>query len=270
MYPLLHDRAPDARTDQRVELVLKIVEGRMGVKLGVPRRKDTEQLQDIILGNAAVLKEAKDSGGVRNPRAEEARFSVAGKQAEDERMGETVKPAAAAEWPIDQKRIVREAKRWNGMLHQKPKHGGMKVEMEVAVHVIEPQAGARKLIELSGYLVLESGGGGKEILKARGDGRVTERRSERRVAATKGEMEADRQIWMSVGELDGFIKGTAVHHEAGGGQNSIAMGLDDSGVNGGGTTEVVSRDNEPFFRGNGQGSQESERPQDRTFVQPTP
>jgi hypothetical protein len=47
---------------------------------------------------------------------------------------------------------------------------------------------------------------------------------------------------MLAGEGHGFLKGRFIHHEAGGGENALAVGTDNGLVNRGRATEVVGVD----------------------------
>ena len=60
----LFNALPNARANQSIELILKFVEGRMGVKLGIAGGQMQKQIGDVGLIHARVLQQAKDSARV--------------------------------------------------------------------------------------------------------------------------------------------------------------------------------------------------------------
>ena len=64
------------------------------------------------------------------------------------------------------------------------------------------------------------------------------------MAAQQSQMQSHAQRRILAGEGHGFLKGGFVHHQAGGGQNALAVGADDGLVDGGGTAEVVGIDDQ--------------------------
>src|SRR5688572_18635834 len=52
------------RTDERFELVLKLIKGRVRVKFGIARGQQRQKARDIMLVDARVLEQAEDVGGV--------------------------------------------------------------------------------------------------------------------------------------------------------------------------------------------------------------
>lgn len=61
---MVTNRGLDARTDQRVELGLKFIEGRMRVKLGITGREERKEAGDIGFIDPGVLQEAEDAVSV--------------------------------------------------------------------------------------------------------------------------------------------------------------------------------------------------------------
>jgi hypothetical protein len=53
-----------AGADQSLKLVLKIVERRMGVKLGIAGRQDGQQFQEVLLIHPVVLEQTEKLGGM--------------------------------------------------------------------------------------------------------------------------------------------------------------------------------------------------------------
>ena len=57
-------------------------------------------------------------------------------------------------------------------------------------------------------------------------------------------MKSDAQIWILLRQLDRFVAGRLIDHQAGARQDSFAMGADDGLVDGGGAPEIVRIDNQ--------------------------
>ena len=144
------------------------------------------------------------------------------------------------------------------MLHQDAEDDGMEMEMEVAVDVVEFQAGAAEERELRVHLgldlrlqlraeeVAQADGYGVVGEVARGIGQTGNLLGGQcGLAHEEREVKADTEARILAGEFDGFRSGVARDHQAGGGEDAVAMGLDDGGVDAAGAAEVVGIDDEP-------------------------
>ncbi len=100
------------------------------------------------------------------------------------------------------------------------------------------QGGGEEVTEAGGGGVVgEFGVGG---LTRWGDGGVRQGGA----AVDKDEVEADAEGGMGAGQLDGGGGVRLVDHEAGGGEDAVAMGADDRLVDGGGAAKVIGVDYE--------------------------
>src|SRR6266700_1412596 len=80
-------------------------------------------------------------------------------------------------------------------------------------------------------------------------------RRQGRMAAEQGQVQPHAQSRMLAGQGDGLFEGRLVNHQAGAGQDAVAVGVDDGLVDGGRAAEVVGVDDEAPLAG-GRGSVE--------------
>ena len=133
----------------------------------------------------------------------------------------------------------------------------MQVQVQVAVDVVQGQAGGAELLKLGVNLAPQrlaqtaleevAEPGARRVVAeftsgVHQPGNCVGRQG--RMAAQQGQMQPHAQRRVLAGEGDGLLKGGFIHHQAGGGENAFAVGADDGLVDGGGTAEVVGVDDQ--------------------------
>jgi hypothetical protein len=143
------------------------------------------------------------------------------------------------------------------LLHHDREYGGVEVEMQMAVHLVEGEAGGVKSFELGGDFGAElfaevavreitepsAGGVGTEISFG-----INEARNavvgQGGAAAKQGQVQADTESRILTGQFHGFSARRFVDHEAGGGEDAAAVGLDDRLINARRTPEIIGVNNQ--------------------------
>ncbi len=72
------------------------------------------------------------------------------------------------------------------------------------------------------------------------------------MATEQSQMQPHAQRWVLAGKGHGFLKGGLIHHQAGGGENALAVGADDGLVDGGRAAKIVGVDDQAARREAGQ------------------
>ena len=140
-------------TDEGVVFMLKVIKGGMGIKFGIAVRKPRQQFPNIVLINQAVLKKPENIFSVTNVAKIKHNDTSGGKLMENDGMGDSVKPTPARDPRVEPKTICAKPHLAYLPFASIPKkdveNRGMEMEMEMAVNVIERQAGGAKFFELS-------------------------------------------------------------------------------------------------------------------------
>ena len=88
--------------------MFKLVEGRVGVKLGITRGQGREQSAHIALIHPRVLQQAEHHAGVFDPGAVQHRTRPAGKNVKEEGMSGAGKPGSTGQARVEPERIPRQ------------------------------------------------------------------------------------------------------------------------------------------------------------------
>jgi len=233
----------------------------MGVKLGIARGQTLEETGEEGLVDVAILKEAKDVIGVVDlPLAKRVPGTPA-QPGEQAGMREAVGITSPSQAEVQAEGVVGEAEladpELGGIGHEDVEDGGMEVEVEVAVDVVQFETGGVKLVELGvdfgAELVVEMAaekvaparprGVGLELLAVPGEAGNSGRGQEG-ASAGQGEVEADAEGGVGAGQSDSFGSAGFGDHEAGGGEDAVLMGADDGLIDGGGAAEIIGIDDE--------------------------
>ena len=137
------------------------------------------------------------------------------------------------------------------------KDGRMQMQVQMAVDVVERQAGGAEFFklrvdfraELFAQVVFE------KIAHADADRVIAEFtlrvdeagnffRRQGGIAAEQSQMQANAEPWIFPRQSDGFVAGGFIHHQAGGGQNAFAVRADDGFIDGMRQAEIVRVDDE--------------------------
>jgi hypothetical protein len=144
------------------------------------------------------------------------------------------------------------------LLHQDPEHHRVEMQVEVAVNMIQRKTSLAKLCELSpdfgAQLFVQTLP--EEISQAGAHRVVAEAalgvnqagnllRRQGRVSQQQRQVQAHAEEGVCPGERHGVGTGRFVDHQTGGGENALAMGLDDRGVDRGGAAEIISIHHKP-------------------------
>ena len=181
-------------------------------------------------------------------------------------MAQAVRPLTAGNSRVQEKAVAGKADGVDfpssGVFQQDPQDDGVKVEVEVAVDVIERKAGGVEFFELGGDFVAElfSAAWGEEKFHAGGGGVFGElaglcyqsrnffgRKS--RASANQGEMKADAEAGILAGEFHGAGGCRFVDHQACGGEDAFLVGANDGFVDGIGAPKIVGVDNQAALAG---------------------
>jgi hypothetical protein len=137
----------------------------------------------------------------------------------------------------------------------------MKVQMEVAIDVVQRQSSGAKFLKLSvnfpPQLVPQRGK--EKIPETGGNGTIGElllpvhqtRNGFLRqggMPAEQGKVETHTQPLVFSGQSDRLFAGRFVYHQAGAGENALAMSANHGGVDAGGTAKVVGVDDQAARR----------------------
>jgi hypothetical protein len=179
----------------------------------------------------------------------------------DEGVKEAIGEAAGVQPQVEPEGIKGQSKalesELTSVLHQKIENGGMQMQVQVAIDMVQRQTGGAELFKLGvnfrAQLLAEALL--EKIAKRRAGGIIAEfhvpinqagylfrRRSG--MPAQKSEVEANAKTWILTSQGDGLGASRLVHHETGGGQNALAVRANDSCVNTGGAAEIVGIDDE--------------------------
>src|SRR5260221_5577115 len=257
----LLDQFLHTRTDQGVEFMPKLVQRRMGVKLGIAVRRIEQHIQTIFLVHERILQQAERDLRVLDAAPAERFAGTAGKPFLDRRVRNAVKPASSSHAPAACETITREPQVTGAervcILQQDFKNNGMQVQVQMAVDVVERQAGGvepRELrVDLGAKLFTQAAL--EEIIHADADGAVAKFalridepgdlfRRQGGMAHQQREMQTDAKPGIFLPELHGFVAAGFVDHQARSRQNAVAMRADDGFVHGMRKTEIIRVDDE--------------------------
>jgi hypothetical protein len=228
----------------------------MRVKLRIARWKFREERANVDFVHEAVLKETEDVFRAADIPATKMRSRASRKNAEYDGVADSVEPATTGEADVEEKWIARQAHLVDAprasVFAENFEDGGMKMEMEMAIDMIERKAGGFETIELGGDFPFELGMTTlvRKIAKAGARGVVGEvliRINEvgnfggwkRGSSVAQSQMEANPEAGMFAREGDRFVSSRAIDHEAGRGEDAALVGFDDSAVDGMGASEIV-------------------------------
>src|SRR5690349_9206682 len=237
----------------------------MGVKLRIAGRQLRNKPRRVILVHAGVLKQAKD--GVRMSDAAPSEFHPGAwrKQRKDQRVTGAIKKVPRRQPKVHPEQVACEAETRDAPIarvaHQYPEHDRVQVKMEMTVDVVEWETRCAKSFKLRGNFLFELRAqlAKKEVADSRAN-RIDAEISvginqtgnltglQRRRSADKRQVKADPQARVLAGQFDRFVGGRAIHHQAGGGKNAIAMGTYDGFIDGARPAKVVGVDDEPANR----------------------
>jgi hypothetical protein len=167
-----------------------------------------------------------------------------GKRVEDGDVQRAIRPAARGGAQVYPQRVERKPQvldaKLGGVGHQDAEYGGMQVQVQVAIDVIERQPGGAELSELGvNFLpqllaqapvkeVTEAGArrvGGELPLRVYEPGNFCGRQGG--MAAEQRQVQSDAQRGILPGQLHRLFESRLVHHQAGGGEDPLFMRPDD-------------------------------------------
>ena len=102
-----------ARADQGVKLILKFIEGRMGVKLRITVRQSGEQPGNEGLIHASILEKSKDDASVADTELAEDGPGARRKRMMNQRVKSAIPPMARGEARVEPKGIEGEPEALN-------------------------------------------------------------------------------------------------------------------------------------------------------------
>ena len=197
------------------------------------------------------------------PRRPQHGPGARGEQMEDERRAErdrARRPEARRRFSRKGSKVRRSRSNaeLGGVGHQDAEHGRVQVQVQMAVDVVQRQAGGAELLETARgsppQLLAQAAAGRNSGTRRRPGCRLN---SPLRVdqagnllgrqggmAAQQGQVQAHAQPRILAGQRHRLLAGRLVHHQAGGGEDAFAMGADDRLVDGGGAAEVVGVDDQ--------------------------
>ena len=124
----------------------------MRVKLGIARRQDGEQFQNVGFVHAVIFQETENSLGVANILLAKSRLREPGQDGKNRRVCGSIQPPALGEWYVHPERFACQAQVVDTELlcvrHQNSEHGRMQVEVQMAVDMIQRQARGAETREL--------------------------------------------------------------------------------------------------------------------------
>lgn len=150
----------------------------MGVQLRIAGRQLGEQLQNIVFVHTAVLQKAKGDFGVPDISALQRLARAAREAIVDKGVGNLVRKMAAGHPAAPGEAIAGEPEMVNaesfGILHEDLENDRMQMQVQVAVDVVERQAGGMKFDELRVDFGLEGFAqvAGEEVFHPHADGAV--------------------------------------------------------------------------------------------------
>src|SRR5438093_5500721 len=148
---LLNERT-NPRADQRAEFMLKFVERRVGVKLRITGRQSGKEPDEVILVHPSILQQPENSRGVFDPEPTEHGPRPRSQQSEHQGVARPVEEMARSQPQIQAEKIARQAEMRDvpvaRALHQDAEDGRVQVKMEMAVHVVEREAGREEFTQL--------------------------------------------------------------------------------------------------------------------------
>jgi len=228
----------------------------MTVKLRIALWKPLEQPGDILGVHAPVLQQAEHGAGVPHSGPAQTRAGPCAEEREDDGVAQTVNPVPARQTRADPERIPSQADRGNrprlSLRAQQTQNRRVEMHVEMPVDMVEDKAGLSESGELGGdFLPQNLAEAVFEEIQQSGANRVMcERllradqargllRCECGPAADKGQMQAHTQTRVRLGEPGGLGARRFVDHEAGRGQNALAVRPDHRLVDGVGTPEII-------------------------------
>src|SRR5439155_7592144 len=148
-----------------------------------------------------------------------------------------------------------------GAAHQNSKNYWVQMKVEMAVDVVEGQAGHAESFKLRVDFALElrSQFRPKKVANAARHRMAAEipaginqagngARRQRRGSANQTDVQADTEPRILPRQFDGFVRSLAIDHQTGGGEDAFAMRAHDGVIDGRRTAEVVGVDDEPAGR----------------------
>src|ERR1043166_5472929 len=125
----------------------------MRVKFGITGRYLRERASDVGLMHAGVLEKAENGLGVADAAAAEDGPGAGGQAGIDGGVKGAIAPMARGEAQVQEQRIERQTQsldaELDGILHEEAEDGGVQVEVQMAVDMVERQAGVAEFPELS-------------------------------------------------------------------------------------------------------------------------
>src|ERR1051326_8343961 len=245
----LHQRT-HSRADERVKFVPKFIERRMGVKLGIAGRQPRDQPGDVWLVHPTVLQQTKDSGGVPDSQRPQNGAGARREQPEDQRVSGSIQKTPGRQPPVQPEAVASETEMRDtpipGAPHQYSEYDRVQMKVEMAVDVVEEKPGRAESVELRLDFPLELRpqclAATKVAQAARyrvvaeiatginqaGNGAGGQRRS----SADHADVQPDAEPRILPRQLYRFVRRVAVHHQAGGGEDALAVRADDGLIDG--------------------------------------
>ena len=147
-------------------------------------------------------------------------------------------PAAARE-AVSREPQALDAKR-RGVFHHNAKNGRMQMQMQVAIDMVQRQAGRAEFCKLRVDLRTQwfPQTALKKVAETGGDGFIVELttsidqpgdlfRRQGGTSAHQRQMQTHPEFWIFARDRDRFIETRLIHHQTGSGQNAFTMRADD-------------------------------------------